>query len=239
MTFILDLLPGLGTTFLLWLGILAIGLPCGLFFGYLLMYLSPALRWIAIVIVNIARGFPGLVILYFAYAGLPEFQIFLSATMSIVIAFAFTTMGYTAVVFRTALEEVPRQQVEAATALGLGFFNIQRLVVLPQALKSVLPPLIGFTVIVLQATSLGYSVGLQELTGLSYNLGSVSFQALPYMIAAGAIYLVLCLIISQLADWLGRRSGGSRKPSRRSRLESTPAEFRPKPTTRTTTIAGS
>ncbi len=215
MSYLVDLLPGLRTTLLLWVCILAVGLPLGLIFGYLLAYLPRSSRWIATLVVNIARGFPGLVILYFVYAGLPEVQVFLSATLSVIAAFGFTTMGYTAEIFRTAILGVPTQQAEAATALGLGFLKTQRLVILPQALKAVLPALIGFTVIVLQATSLGYSVGLKELTGLSYNLGSVTFHALPYMLATGLIYLVLCLALSQLAAQVSRRGATRRSTTAR------------------------
>lgn len=205
MNYVLDLLPGLATTLSLWALILAIGLPGGLVLGYLLGIGHGIIRGITVAVVNVARGFPGLVTLYFVYAGLPELGVFLSNFTAVVAAFAFTTMGYTADIFRSAIQSVPRAQTEAATALGLGFWKIQRLVILPQAIKSVLPALLGFTVLVLQATSLGYSVGAKELTGLSYNLGSITFEALPYMLATGLIYLVLCLAISRLAVWADRR----------------------------------
>jgi polar amino acid transport system permease protein len=205
MNYFLDLLPGLATTFGLWLMILVIGLPAGLIFGYLMGTGKGIIRVLAVFVVNVARGFPGLVTLYFVYTGLPELQIFLSSFASVVAAFAFTTMGYTADIFRSAIQSVPRAQTEAATALGLGFWKTQGLVILPQALRTVIPALLGFTVLVLQATSLGYSVGVKELTGLSYNLGSVTFDSLNYMLATGAIYLVLCVGISQLAAQMGRR----------------------------------
>lgn len=205
MQYIVDLLPGLGTTLSLWALILAVGMPGGLLLGYALGFGHGALRAAAVVVVNLARGFPGLVTLYFVYAGLPELGVLLSNFAAVVLAFAFTTMGYTADIFRSAIQNVPRAQTEAATALGLGFWKTQRLVILPQALRSVLPALLGFTVIVLQATSLGYSVGAKELTGLSYSLGAITFAALPYMLATGLIYLALCLTISRIAAWSERR----------------------------------
>ncbi|UKA49731.1 amino acid ABC transporter permease [Arthrobacter sp. FW305-123] len=205
MNYFLDLFPGLATTFGLWLMILVIGLPAGMIFGYLMGTGKGIIRVLAVFVVNVARGFPGLVTLYFVYTGLPELQIFLSSFASVVAAFSFTTMGYTADIFRSAIQSVPRAQTEAATALGLGFWKTQGLIILPQALRTVIPALLGFTVLVLQATSLGYSVGVKELTGLSYNLGSVTFDALNYMLATGAIYLVLCVVISQLAAQMGRR----------------------------------
>lgn len=206
MQYIIDLLPGLATTFGLWALILAIGLPGGLALGYALAIGPRPLRAVVVVVVNLARGFPGLVTLYFVYSGLPEFGVFLSNFASVVAAFAFTTMGYTADIFRAAVQNVPKAQTEAATALGISFWKTQRLVILPQAIKSVIPSLLGFTVLVLQATSLGYSVGLRELTGLSYNFGTIAFDALNYMAAAGVIYLILCVAVSQTAAALERRS---------------------------------
>lgn len=220
MQFVLDLLPGVALTMLLWVGICALGFPLGLLFGYALSVGPKALRVPVLILVNVARGFPGLVVLYFVYSGLPDVGVYLSNTTSVLVAFAFVAAGYTAGIFRAAITGVPKAQLEAAAVLGLAFWKTQRLVVLPQAFKIVLPPLLGFSVVVLQATSLGYAVGLRELTGLAYNLGAIAFQALPYMLATGAIYLVLCVAISQIAAWIQRR--GSR-PKPRSDTRSSPA----------------
>lgn len=216
MQYVIDLLPGLGTTFLLWFLILLIGLPGGLILGYMLGNGSKLVHSLAVLVVTVARGFPGLVVLYIAYSGLPELGLLLSNRTAVVVAFAFTTMGYTAEIFRSAVEGVPKAQSEACTALGMSFWKAQRKVILPQAVRNVIPALLGFTVIVLQATSLGYSVGLKELTGLGYNLGSVTFEAMPYMVAAGVIYLVICVAISQLAGRLEQS-----RPRRHRRRRST------------------
>ncbi len=210
MNYVIDLLPGLATTMVLWLSVVALGFPAGLLLGYGLAHGPIPVRVALVVVVNIARGFPALVTLYFVYSGLPDIGILLSNTVSAVLAFAFTSAGYTAGIFRAAIKGVPAAQTEAAAVLGLGFVKTQRLVILPQALKAVTAPLIGFSVLILQATSLGYAVGLRELTGLAYNLGTTSFHALQYMLAAGLIYLVLCLAVSRLAALVGARTGRRR-----------------------------
>lgn len=215
MHFIIELLPGLGLTLLIWLAIIAIGLPLGLILGYGLAIGRAWIRIPVLAIVNIARGFPGLVLLYFVYSGLPDVGVYLSNFASIIAAFAFIAAGYTAGIFRAAISSVPKAQLEAASVLGLSYWKTQRLIVIPQAVKVVTPPLIGFSVVILQATSLGYAVGLRELTGLAYNLGSITFETLPYMIANGLIYLVLCVAISQFAVRLQRRN--SRGRSRRAK----------------------
>lgn len=206
MSHILDLLPGLALTFGIWAAIVAIGFPLGLVLGYAIVLSPTAVRIPVLALVNLARGFPGLVTLYFFYSGLPSIGILLSSTAAIVAAFAFTTAGYTAGIFRAAIESVPKAQREAASALGLGFWTQQRLVILPQALRTVAGPLVGFSVVVLQATSLGYAIGIRELTGLAYNLGSVTFDALRYMVAAGVVYLVACLLIARIAARIQRTS---------------------------------
>lgn len=215
MHFITDLLPGLGLTLLIWVAIIAIGFPLGLLFGYGLAIGRVWIRIPVLAVVNIARGFPGLVLLYFVYSGLPDIGIYFSNFTSIIVAFAFIAAGYTAGIFRAAISNVPKTQLEAAAVLGLSYWKTQRLVVIPQAIKIVTPPLIGFSVVILQATSLGYAVGLRELTGLAYNLGSLTFETLPYMIANGLVYLILCVAISQLAVRLQRKN--SRGRSRRAK----------------------
>lgn len=202
--YVLDLLPGLGLTVALWLAITAIGFPLGLLLGYALALSPRAIRIPVSIVVNIARGFPALVLLYLVYAGLPAVGITLSSVASIIVAFSFTTAGYTAGIFRTAIESVPRAHREAAAALGISFLRTQRLIVLPQALRAAAAPLVGFSVIVLQATSLGFAIGLRELTGLAYNLGTIGFEALPYMIASGIFYLVLCLLLARVAAMIRR-----------------------------------
>lgn len=216
MSFIIDLMPGVGLTMLLWLGICGVGFPLGLVFGYAMAVGPKALQVPMFIIVNIARGVPGLVVLYFVYSGLPDVGIYFSNVASLIIAFSFVAAGYTAGIFRAAISGVPKSQREATAVLGLGFWKTQRLVVLPQALRTVIAPLIGFSVVVLQATSLGYAIGLRETTGLAYNLGAIAFQALPYMLATGLIYLVLCVAVSQIAARVERRS--SAHTTKRDRL---------------------
>lgn len=220
MHYITDLLPGLGLTMVLWIGICVLGFPLGLLYGYALAIGPKWLRVPVFIIVNVARGFPGLVLLYFVYNGLPDIGINWSNTTSVIVAFAFVAAGYTAGIFRAAINSVPKAQHEATAVLGLSFWKAQRLVVLPQAFKTVLPPLIGFSVVILQATSLGYAVGLREMTGLAYNLGAVAFAALPYMLATGFIYMVLCIAISQFAAWLQARGA---KPKARPAAKTAPA----------------
>lgn len=224
MQYIIDLLPGLGLTLTVWAAVIAIGFPLGLAFGYAAVVGAPWVRVPVAAVVNLARGFPALVTLYFVYSGLPSIGVLLSGTAAIIVAFSFTTAGYTAGIFSSAIQSVPRSQLEATAVLGIGYWKAQRLVVLPQALRIVVPPLIGFSVLVLQATSLGYAVGLQETTGMAFNLGSISFHALQYMLAAGAFYLVICVFVSQLAVTLQRRSTRTRT---RSAVPLTPTQGSP------------
>ncbi|MGC2938901.1 MULTISPECIES: amino acid ABC transporter permease [unclassified Brevibacterium] len=220
MQYVSDLLPGLATTFSLWLFILAIGVPGGIVFGYLLRYGHSVVKIFILVLTNFGRGFPGLAVVYLVYTGMPGVGILLSGFQAVVIALGFMTVAYTAEIFRSAIHKVPQSQTEAAMALGLSFWKTQIKIILPQALRSVLPSLLAFSVLVLQATALGYAVGLRELTGLSYNFGSITFQALPYMVAAGVIYLAGCLCISTFASRLKleyrRPKGRSRRVDRAS-----------------------
>jgi general L-amino acid transport system permease protein len=112
---------------------------------------------------------------------------------------------YLAEVVRGGLQTVPKEQSEAASILGLGWWQTQRLVVLPQAMRAVLPALVGHAIGLLKDSSLVMVIGLHELTGgLSLSLGGDAVWR-PYYLEAylfvGLIYGLMCLGLSRM----GRR----------------------------------
>ncbi|MGO1545691.1 MAG: amino acid ABC transporter permease [Gulosibacter sp.] len=201
------LLPGIGTSALLFLASLLIGLPLGMAAGWVLHFGSPLVRWAVIVLTEIGRGFPALVTLYLVYFGLPSIGIVLNGEISLIAAFGYITASYTCEIFRSAIAAVPAGQYEAATALSLSRFHVFIYVVMPQATKIVIPPVIGFSIIVMQATSLAFSIGVEDLLGLATGAGTREFSTLPYLYVAGLIYLVGAAALTALAAYLSRRLG--------------------------------
>lgn len=205
------LLPGLGLSVQLMLISLAIGLPLGLAAGLALFEGSRPVRLLVSVLTEIGRGFPALVTLYLVYFGLPSLGIVLDAFPALVVAFGYTTASYTADIFRSALASVPRAQHEAAAALALSRWKAFLLVVCPQAVRIVLPPVLGFSIIVFQGTALAYSIGLPELLSLAYNQGTLQFDTMRFMLIAAVMYLLIALAIGALSRTVQRRIEGTLK----------------------------
>jgi len=211
-----QLMPGLVFTLELTALSLLFGLPLGVVLATGTMAPARAVRWPVIVLVEIGRGAPALILLYLVYNGLPQIGLLLSSFPAAVIAITITTGAYSSEVFRAGLQAVPKGQREASRALGLSTWNEFRLVVLPQAVRIVIPPIIGLAIIVFQGTSLAYAISVPELLSRAYNIGTITFQFMPPLSLAGIVYAVVSLIgvaLLQLPQ-LRRRRGRIRALSR-------------------------
>lgn len=197
-----DYLAGLLISLQLTGFVLLIGLPVGILLA--LALLSPS-RWArrgAIAITEVGRGIPALVLLYLVYYGGPSLGVDLAAFWATVVALAFSTGAYTSEVFRAAINAVPAGQREAASALGLAPPRSFLLVVLPQAIRPLVPPLLNTSVIVFQGTSLAYAISVQELTSQAYQISALNYDYLLAFATAGALYAALIIPVSL---WVERR----------------------------------
>lgn len=200
------LMSGLGVSLSVTGLSLLIGLPLGLFLALGMLSKTRLVRWVVIAIVEIGRGVPLLVVLYLAYFGLPGVGVVWSSFATAVIGIAFSTGAYTSEIFRAGILSVPRGHVEAAQALGLTGRDEARFVVLPQAVRSVIAPIVSFAIIIFQATSLGYAISLPELLNRAYQIGSVTFQFLSVFTLAGLMYAVISILVSRIVESIERRT---------------------------------
>lgn len=159
---------------------------------------NAAFRWTSTFFVEVGRGAPALVLLQLMYYGLPNASITLSAFASATLALTWTAAAYMAEYIRGGLASVPGGEIEGAQALGMSHADTLRFVIIPQGMRIALPALMGFAVLLFQATSLAYSVAVPELMSQAYSAGSSSFKYLSLFIIAGAIYAG----ISIPATWL-------------------------------------
>ncbi|MGI8695950.1 MAG: amino acid ABC transporter permease [Mycobacteriales bacterium] len=191
--FLPDFLDGLKVTMELTGASLLVGLPLGVLLALLVASKVHATRWIAIVGVEIGRGTPGLIMLYLVYYGLPQLHITLGNFLAATIGLGITTGAYTSEVFRAGINAVPDGQREASQALGLSAGHELRLVVLPQAIRLVIPPVIGFSILLYQGTSLAYAISTPELLSRAYNAATISYQFTAALTLAGLMYAVISL----------------------------------------------
>lgn len=200
-----ELGAGLFESVKLTLGVVIVGLPLGLALAVAISSGPRPLRWLAIAVVEVARGIPALVVLYLVYFGLPQVQLTLEAFVAASIALGFTMAGYTAEIFRAGITAVPAGQREAARAVGLHRRHELLHVVLPQAVRIVVPPILGYVVLFFQATSLAFAIAIPELLSRAYTIGSTTFQYLNVLVLAALLYAAVAIPTSQFIDFLERR----------------------------------
>lgn len=223
------LLRGLGTTLLVtaWAAVGALGL--GLFVALAGRSRSRILRNAARLYVELVRGVPVLVLLFWiAFAGVPglvalwntataplqaagllpellvrDVSLLARGAIALVVAYA----AFVAEILRAGIEAVPRGQVEAAEALGLPRRRVLRLVVLPQAARTVLPPLANELVSMVKDSSLVSVLGVADITQMGKVSASGSFRFFETYSLVAYLYLLLTVTLSLAARRLERRFG--------------------------------
>lgn len=199
------LMRGLFNTLLLGLMSIGAGIPLGLVISLIRLYAPAPFRWLAIGYIDIFRAMPVLVVLILIYYALPFVGIRLSSWASAVLAFSFVMSAYSAEVFRSGIEAIPKGQFEAADALGLPFLLTLRKVVLPQAVRLVIPPTTSNCVSMFKDTSLASAVALPELLKEANDAQALYANPSP-LIAAAFIYLLFLWPMVRLVGYIEKRS---------------------------------
>ena len=198
------LLRGFFNTLLLGIMSIAVGVPVGLGISLLRLYAPKPVRLLSVGYIDIFRAMPVLVVLILIYYALPFVGIRLSSWASAILAFSIVMAAYSAEVFRSGIESIPKGQFEAAQALGLPFLKTLRLVVLPQALRIVIPPTTSNCVSMFKDTSLASTVALPELLKEATNAQSLYANPSP-LIGAALVYLLFLWPMVRLVSLLERR----------------------------------
>jgi len=198
------LLTGLKQTILLCLMVVPLGLAGGLLFALLSRSSLAAVRWAAIVGIDFFRAVPPLVLLIFVYSGLPFAGVRPSPFAAVAVAFFLNTSSYYGEIYRAGIESIGIGQWDAARSTGLTVSQTLAYVVLPQAVRNVLPDLVSNTVEVVKLTSIASVVALPELLYSADMARSVTFNTSPLVLAA-LIYLLLLWPVVRLVSRLERR----------------------------------
>ena len=201
-------LAGLGTTLALSALVIPLGLAGGIVIALLSTIRHRAVRWPLIAWVDFFRAFPPLVLLIFLYAGLPFAGIELGGFTCVAIGFFLNTGAYYGEVLRAGIESVPAGQIEAARSTGLTRLQALLHVVLPQAVKNVLPDLLSNTLEVVKLTSLASVVALPELLFESRQAQSLTYNPTPIVAAAVIYFLVLWPLVRLLSRLENRALAG-------------------------------
>ncbi|HMK80041.1 MAG TPA: amino acid ABC transporter permease [Xanthobacteraceae bacterium] len=197
-------LQGLRETLLLCVIVIPLGLAGGLLFALASLSSWRVVRYGMVLAIDFFRAVPPLVLLIFVYAGLPFAGIRLSPLTAVALAFFLNTSSYYGEIYRAGIESVSRGQWDAARSTGLSALATLTYVVLPQAVRNVLPDLVSNTVEVVKLTSIASVVALPEMLYSADMARSVTFNASPIVLAA-ALYLVMLWPVVRLVSRMERR----------------------------------
>ena len=212
------LLRAMGQTLLLALCGLFFACIIGLVFGMMSVLKSKVCRAIAQIFVDIVRGVPMIVLAFFVFFGVPYFfknvlgnNITLSALTAGTICLALNCGAYMAEIIRAGIQSVDKGQMEAARSLGLTYWKSMRKVVLPQAIRTMIPSIINQFIITLKDTSILSLIGFPELVNSAKNVVAITFKSFETWLIVGIMYLIIITALSKLAKVLERRLNRGRQ----------------------------
>jgi len=202
----------------------AIGTTLGFFLALGRMSALPWFKWTVWTHVWIFRGTPMLLHLFFVYYAAPLFGIVLEAFPAAIIAMSASSAAYNCEIIRAGLQAVHHGQIEAAQAVGMTYPKIVRKIVLPQAIRIIIPPYMSNFISHTKNSSLASVITVQELMLTAQMIYSSTYRAIEILSAAGAIYLCLTSCLTGLQLWLERSTdfeqrGLSARRRRRLRLD--------------------
>ena len=215
---IVEYLPlfGQGLVATLWLSVLSFAgaLAIGIIACGMNLQRSRLLRAPAKIYIDAVRATPLLAQLYFLYFGLPRLGFILPELVVGVLALSLNSGAYIAEIIRAGILSIPRGQVEAGVASGMTFAQRMRLVILPQAFRVTIPPLLGQAIVLVKDSALLSLISVAELTRAGQLLASDRFMPAEAFITVVACYLLLYYGLKGLARgserWLGSRTVRSR-----------------------------
>ena len=178
--------------------------------GFLLMlmriYPNKWIRSLSLIYIEFFQGTPLLLQLFLAFFGVSVvFGVNFSPLVAATIALTAFTSSFLADIWRGSVEAIPKGQWEAASAMGFGYFQQLRLIILPQALKLSIAPTVGFLVQVIKGTSLASVIGFSEISRVAAEINNVTLNSLLVFSIAGLIYFIICYPLSAWSQRLEKQ----------------------------------
>ncbi|MHA3916622.1 amino acid ABC transporter permease [Halovulum sp. GXIMD14793] len=199
------LIRGLGNTFLLGITAIVFGSILGLLLAMMRLYAPKPFRFLAIAYIDLVRAIPVLVLLILIYYALPFAGVTLNSFSAAAAALTMVLAAFTAEVMRAGLQAIPKGQFEAAAALGLGFWTTMRKVIIPQAIRIVIPPHASNCVSVIKDTALASVVAMSDLLKQATDAQALFANPTP-LIGAAILYIIILLPLVRLTGWLEKRA---------------------------------
>ena len=212
------LLAAMGQTLLLALFGLFFGCILGIIFGLSSVVDNKVSRIIAATYVNLIRGVPMIVLAFFVFYGIPYgFRTLLGSSFTFTaleagtVCLALNCGAYMSEIIRAGIQSIDPGQMEAARSLGLSYWRSMFRVVLPQAIKNMIPSIVNQFIITLKDTSILSVIGFPELVNKAQNVIAITFKSFQTWAIVAVMYLVVILTLQQVANALERSLNRGRK----------------------------
>lgn len=208
------LLRAMGQTLILALCGLFFACILGLIFGILSVLKNKVCNVIAQIFVDVIRGVPMIVLAFFVFFGIPYLfnsiigihtKVVLTALQAGTVCLALNCGAYMAEIIRAGIQSVDIGQTEAARSLGLPYWRTMQRVVLPQAIRTMIPSIINQFIITLKDTSILSVIGFPELVNTAKNVQANTFKSFQTWAIVAVMYLIVITLLSKLAKLLERR----------------------------------
>lgn len=200
------ILQGIGVTLKI-IGVAAlIGFAIGILLALCKIGRFNGLKWFADVYTSIFRGTPLILQLLLIYFGTPQiFDVKISAYTAAVLAFGFNSGAYISEIIRAGILAVDKGQLEASMALGIPYKRMMKDIILPQALKNILPALMNEFITLTKESAIVTVIGVTDIMRRAYIVGGSTYRYFESLIFAGGIYYVMIIILTLLGKAVERR----------------------------------
>lgn len=196
---------------------LVAGSILGLFFGILNTLKSKIANFIASFYVDIIRGWPLIVLAFFVYFGLPMFvreyinpDFRLTGTQAGIVALSLNCGAYMAEIIRAGIQSVDKGQMEAARSLGMTYPSAMAKIVVPQAVKTMIPSIINQFITSFKDTSILTVIGVPELTNAAKTISANTMRPFETWFIAGMMYMIVILILTKISKTIERKLDNGR-----------------------------
>lgn len=191
--FVPILLQGVWLTIVVTIGSLLLSTVLGLLWALMRVSSIGILTGISAVVINVIRGIPIIVLLFYIYFVMPDFGIALSALQAAIIGLGIAYSAYQAENFRAGIEAIDKGQIEAAQTIGMGWWLTMRRVVLPQAVRIILPPYGNVMIMMLKDSSQASTITVAELALQGKLIASSTFKNTSVFTLVALMYLTMSI----------------------------------------------
>jgi len=200
-------LGGVGLTLYLAVVSLALSFIGGLILGLLSVSRNRLLRWGSMTVIQTIRGMPLLMVIFWMFFLLPAMLGGgMTAAWTIIVALTLFTSAYMSEIVRAGITGIPKGQMEAAISTGLSHGQAMFYIILPQALRNMIPSFVNQFVSMIKDTSLAFIVGVTELTQIATQINNrTMLYPTEIFLFIAVVYFIICFAFTELSRWLERR----------------------------------